>query len=296
VTGWRPLQLARDAAIAAGGVLLSERSSVIAQGPSATKSSATDPVTRADMAAQQVIADMLATARPADGLLGEEGLDRAGETGWEWIIDPLDGTVNYLYGSDEWAVSIAARDDAGTAVGVVHAPALGRTYTAVRGEGCYLDGRRLAVHRCLDLSRAVVGTGFSYDAATRAAQAAVLARVLPRVADIRRCGSAALELARVASGRLDAFYEDDLQEWDWAAGALLASEAGAAVSQIAGPGQRSGILAAGPDLAAPLTRLLTEPAGHPFLADIGCQGRRPRGERRGRAWPGSPMPRPRCAR
>jgi myo-inositol-1(or 4)-monophosphatase len=198
VTGGPPLQLACDAAIAAGRVLLSERSSVVAQGPSATKSSATDPVTRADMAAQQVIADMLATARPADGLLGEEGLDRPGETGWQWIIDPLDGTVNYLYGSDEWAVSIAVRDDAGTAVGVVHAPALGRTCTAVRGEGCYLDDRRLTVHRCRDLSRAVVGTGFSYDAATRAAQAAVLARVLPRVADIRRCGpDLAAPLARL---------------------------------------------------------------------------------------------------
>jgi myo-inositol-1(or 4)-monophosphatase len=250
------LQLARDAAIAAGRVLLSERPAVIAQGPSATKSSATDPVTRADTAAQQVIADMLATARPADGLLGEEGLDRRGETGWQWIIDPLDGTVNYLYGSDDWAVSIALRDEAGTAVGVVHAPALGRTYTAVRGGGCYLDDRRITVRGCRDLSQAVVGTGFSYDAATRGAQAAVLARVLPRVADSRRCGSAALDLARVASGRIDAFYENDLQKWDWAAGALLATEAGAVVRQIAGPDQRSGVLAASPGLAAPLAWLL----------------------------------------
>jgi myo-inositol-1(or 4)-monophosphatase len=256
VTGWSPLRLARSAAIAAGRVLLSERPAAIAQGASATKSSPTDPVTQADLAAQRVIADLLAAARPADGLLGEEGLDRPGETGWQWIIDPLDGTVNYLYGNDEWAVSIAARDEAGTAVGVVHAPALGRTYTAVRGGGCYLDDRRLAVRRDRDLSRAVVGTGFSYDAATRAAQAAVLARVLPRVADIRRCGSAALDLARVASGGLDAFYENDLEQWDWAAGALLASEAGAVVSPLAGPGRRSGILAASPDLAAPLARLL----------------------------------------
>ena len=150
----------------------------------------------------------------ADGRLGEEGLDRPGETGWQWIIDPLDGTVNYLYGNDEWAVSMAVRDDAGTVAGVVHAPALGRTYTAMRGEGCCLDGRRVTVRRCRGLSHAVVGTGFSYDAATRAAQAAVYARVLPQVADIRRCGSAALGLARVASGRLDAFYEKDLQEWD----------------------------------------------------------------------------------
>jgi fructose-1,6-bisphosphatase/inositol monophosphatase family enzyme len=256
VTAGSLLQLACDAAIAAGRVLLSERPAVIAQGPSATKSSATDPVTRADTAAQQVIADMLSAVRPADALFGEEGLNRPGESGLQWIIDPLDGTVNYLYGSDDWAVSIALRDEAGTAVGVVHAPALGRTYTAVRGGGCYLDDRRITVRSCRDLSQAVVGTGFSYDATTRGAQAAVLARVLPRVADIRRCGSAALDLAKVASGRLDAFYENDLHEWDWAAGALLAIEADAVVRQIAGPDQRSGVLAASPDLVAPLARLL----------------------------------------
>lgn len=254
------LRLAQDAATAAGRVLLSQRPAVIAQGATATKSSATDPVTQADTAAQRVIADLLAAARPGDGLLGEEGLSREGDTGWRWIIDPLDGTVNYLCGSDEWAVSIAVRDDAGTAAGVVHAPALGRTFTAVRGAGCWLDGRRLAVRRSGDLSRAVVGTGFSYDAATRAAQAEVLTRVLPRVADIRRCGSAALDLAGVASGRLDAFYEDDLNEWDWAAGALLASEAGAVVTRLDGPGERAGVLAAGPDLATPLASLIAGPA------------------------------------
>lgn len=255
------LPLAREAASAAASVLLAERPLVIAEGASATKSSDTDPVTRADVAAQQVIADIIVAARPGDAIFGEEGLDRPGNSGWRWIVDPLDGTVNYLYGRDQWSVSIALQDpDGTTVVGVVRAPALGRTYTAARGGGCWLDGERLAVRPGTDLAHAVIGTGFSYDAGTRAAQAAVLTRLLPSVADIRRCGSAALDLADVASGRIDAFYEDDLSPWDWAAGALLAAEAGASVSELPGPGGRSGILAATPALAGPLSECLLSPA------------------------------------
>ena len=251
------LPLAREAARAAASVLLTERPLVIAEGASAMKSSATDPVTRADVAAQQVIADMIVKARPGDAILGEEGLDRPGDSGWRWIVDPLDGTVNYLYGRDQWSVSIAVQDPRGTTVaGVVLAPALGRTYTAARGGGCWLDGRRLTVRPGTDLARAVIGTGFSYDAATRTDQAAVLSRLLPAVADIRRCGSAALDLADVASGRIDAFYENDLAPWDWAAGALLAAEAGAFVSELPGPDGRSGIVAVTPALAGPLSELL----------------------------------------
>jgi myo-inositol-1(or 4)-monophosphatase len=255
------LPLAREAASAAASVLLAERPLVIAEGASATKSSDTDPVTRADVAAQQVIADIIVGARPGDAIFGEEGLDRPGDSGWRWIVDPLDGTVNYLYGRDQWSVSIALQDpDGTTVVGVVLAPALGRTYTAARGGGCWLDGQRLAVRPGTDLAHAVIGTGFSYDVGTRAAQAAVLTRLLPSVADIRRCGSAALDLADVASGRIDAFYEDDLSPWDWAAGALLAAEAGASVSELPGPGGRSGILAATPALAGPLSECLLSPA------------------------------------
>jgi myo-inositol-1(or 4)-monophosphatase len=251
------LPLAREAASAAASVLLTERPFVIAEGARATKSSDTDPVTAADVAAQQVIADMITRARPGDAIFGEEGLDRPGDSGWRWVVDPLDGTVNYLYGRDEWSVSIALEDpDGAVAVGVVLAPALGRTYTAVRGQGCWLDGRRLAVRPATDLAHAVIGTGFSYDAATRAAQAAVLSRLLPLVADIRRCGSAALDLAGVASGRVDAFYENDLSRWDWAAGALLAAEAGATVSALPGPRGCSGVLAATPALTGPLSELL----------------------------------------
>jgi myo-inositol-1(or 4)-monophosphatase len=251
------LNLAREAASAAASVLLTERPFVIAKGASATKSSATDLVTRADVAAQRVIADMITRARPGDAILAEEGLDRPGDSGWHWIVDPLDGTTNYIYGRDEWSVSIAVEDpDRAAVVGVVLAPALSRTYTAVRGQGSWLDGRRLAVRPGTDLANAVIGTGFSYIAATRAAQGAVVARLLPLVADIRRCGSAALDLAGVASGRIDAFYENDLSRWDWAAGALLAAEAGAAVSELPGPPGKSGVVAATPALAGPLGELL----------------------------------------
>ena len=252
------LPLAREAARAAASVLLAEQPLVLAEGASATKFSATDPVTRADVAAQRVIADVIVKARPGDAILGEEDLSRPGDSGWRWVVDPLDGTVNYLYGRDHWSVSIAVQDPEGTTVaGVVLAPALGLTYTAARGQGSWLDGRRLAVRQGTDLARGVIGTGFSYDAATRAVQASVLSRLLPAVADIRRCGSAALDLADVASGRIDAFYENDLSLWDWAAGALLAAEAGASVAELPGPGGRSGIVAATPALADPLSELLS---------------------------------------
>ena len=251
------LPLAREAARAAASVLLAERPLVLAEGASATKSSATDPVTRADVAAQQVIADVIVKARPGDAILGEEGLNRPGDSGWRWVVDPLDGTVNYIYGRDHWSVSIAVQDpDGTTVVGVVLAPAFGRTYTAARGQGSWLDGRRLAVRPGTDLARGVIGTGFSYDAATRAVQAEVLSRLLPTVADIRRSGSAALDLADVASGRIDAFFENDLSPWDWAAGELLATEAGASVAELPGPDGRSGIIAATPALAEPLRELL----------------------------------------
>jgi myo-inositol-1(or 4)-monophosphatase len=251
------LLLAQEAADAAAQLLLAERPSVLAEGASATKTSKTDPVTRADFAAQRVIADMIAKARPGDALLGEEGLERPGDSGWQWIVDPLDGTVNYLYGRDEWAVSIAVRDRRGaTVAAVVLAPALGRTYTAALGAGCRLNGRRVTVRPDVDLARSVIATGFSYDAATRAAQGRVLSHLLPSVADIRRSGSAALDLADVAGGRIDAFYENDLAPWDWAAGGLLATEAGATLKELPGPDGRSGVVAAVPSLAGTLGRFL----------------------------------------
>jgi myo-inositol-1(or 4)-monophosphatase len=242
------LEVAVAAASAAGRELLSLWPSVVADGDFGTKSSSTDPVTRADTAAQSVIAECLGAAFPDDGLVGEEGLQRSGGSGWQWVIDPLDGTVNFLYGRDDWAVSIAGQDADGTAVAVVYAPVSGRLYTAVRGSGAWLGSRRLRVAAGGRLATALVGTGFSYVSSGRAFQAAVLARLLPLVADIRRSGSAALDLAAVASGELDAFYEDDLSRWDWAAGALVASEAGASVRPLPGADGRSGVLAARPSL------------------------------------------------
>ena len=252
------LSLALKAADAAAAALLAERPRVIAEGPRATKSSETDPVTAADEESQRIIGQIILNEREEDGIVAEEkGLSRTGTTGWIWFVDPLDGTVNYLYGRDQWSVSIAVKNpDGATVAGVVLAPALGRTYTAVRGQGSWLDGERLTVRPGTTLANAVIGTGFSYEAPIRAAQAAVLSRLLPAVADIRRCGSAALDLADVASGRIDAFYENDLSEWDWAAGALLATEAGASVAELPGPGECSGIIAATPALAGPLSELL----------------------------------------
>jgi myo-inositol-1(or 4)-monophosphatase len=258
VTATHPLlALAVDAAQAAGDVLLRERERVVESGAYRTKSSDTDPVTAADEAAQRATAGLIGRARPNDALVGEENLRRAGSSGHRWIIDPLDGTVNYMYGRDDWAVSIAAEDPHGIVAGVVHAPVPGRTFLAVRGEGAWLGQRRLSVRTGTNLATALVGTGFSYTAEGRAKQAAALNRLLPRVADLRRSGSAALDLASVAAGALDAFYEDDLNEWDWAAGALLAREAGATVRSLPGPGHRSGVLAAAPDLFPLLAELVT---------------------------------------
>jgi myo-inositol-1(or 4)-monophosphatase len=193
----------------------------------AVKSSATDPVSEADRAAERLIGARLAAARPDDGLLGEEDQDpRPGSSGVRWIVDPLDGTVNFLYGRSAWCVSVACEDGDGPLVGVVHHPALDETFHAVRGGGAHLDGRALAVSEVDDLGRTLVATGFSYDADVRVDQGRDLADLLPRVRDVRRDGSAALDLAWCAAGRVDAYVEFGLAPWDWAAGSLLVTEAG----------------------------------------------------------------------
>jgi myo-inositol-1(or 4)-monophosphatase len=151
-------------------------------------------------------------------------------------VDPLDGTINFLYELPAWAVSVALEDASGLAAGVVHSPVLGETYCASRGEGAWMaeSGRRLAVSGCDRLERAMVATGFSYEPARREQQAAVVARLLPRARNIRRAGAAALDLAWTAAGRLDAFYESGLNPWDWAAGHLLVEEAGGVTGWIDG--------------------------------------------------------------
>lgn len=193
------------------------------------KASSTDPVSDADRHSEALVVDGLRTAFPSDGMLSEEGSAAVGTSGRRWVVDPLDGTVNYLYGRDAYAVSVALEDGAGPLVGVVHAPATGRTLTAVRGQGAWDGSRRLAVSSCADLAMALLATGFSYEPARRSRQAATIAALLGRVRDIRRDGAAALDLAAVARGSADLYLEEYVREWDVAAGAALVTEAGGVV-------------------------------------------------------------------
>ena len=238
------LDLAVRMAVQAGDLLAQRQG---AAGTVTYKSSDTDPVSEADKASERLIIEALGVERPDDGLLGEEGADRSGSTGLRWVIDPLDGTVNYLYGMPAWCVSIACEDDKGSVVGVVHQPAAGLTFTARRGAGATCNGNALTVNDPVPLARALVATGFSYDVEQRTRQADVVRAVLPQVRDIRRVGSAALDLCMVAAGMADAYFEATTARWDWAAGALVAAEAGAIV-RVTG----AEVVAAGPALFAPL--------------------------------------------
>lgn len=235
------LELAERAARAAGEVLMSYFGRA-AEGL-ASKTSPTDPVSDADREAERVIRELLASERPEDGLVGEEGSRIEGDRARRWIVDPLDGTVNFLYGLRTWAVSIALEDDDGLAVGVVFNPVDSECFSAVRGEGALMNGREIRVTGCPALDRAMVATGFSYEADRRREQAELLVRLLPRIRDVRRAGAAALDLAYVAAGRVDAFYERGLKRWDEAAGRLLVKEAGGVVEDLVG--NPRGVLAAG---------------------------------------------------
>jgi myo-inositol-1(or 4)-monophosphatase len=234
------LELADRAARAAGDVLMSYYGRP-AEGVS-TKSSATDLVSDADRAAERTIRELLEQERPDDGLVAEEGSAADAASGRRWVVDPLDGTINFLYGFPAWAVSVALEDADGLLMGVVHSPVHRETFRAVRGEGAFLGERRLHVAEPRRLERALVATGFSYEAERRAAQAEVIGELLPRARDIRRAGAAALDLAWLAAGRVDAFFERGLQHWDWAAGRLLVEEAGGAVRWL--DGDWPGMLAA----------------------------------------------------
>lgn len=222
-----------------------------------TKTTRTDMVTEMDRGSEALIAARLREARPDDGLVGEEGTADDGTSGVRWIFDPLDGTTNYLYGYPSYACSIAVEVDGAVVAGVVHDSARDEVFTAVRGAGAHLGTRRLTAEGPPDLATALVGTGFGYDAARRARQAAVLTHVLPVIRDIRRGGAAAVDLCSVACGRLDAFYERSLQPWDHAAGALIATEAGLVVGTLDGGEARDDVLvAAPPQLFEPLLGLL----------------------------------------
>ena len=192
-----------------------------------TKSTGTDMVSEMDHASERLIVSALAARRPGDGILGEEGSTRAGTSGVRWVIDPLDGTTNYLYGFPSWGVAVGVEVDGVAVAGAVRDAVHGETFSAWRGGGAWCGDRRLTVVGPETLATALVGTGFAYDAARRAEQAAVLVDVVPRVRDLRRAGAAAVDLCWVAAGRLDAFFERGLAPWDWAAASVIAEEAGA---------------------------------------------------------------------
>lgn len=257
------LTLARDIAIRAGALAKLRRSDGVEVAD--TKSSTVDIVTEADRETEALIRSLIADARPNDGFLGEESGTAAGSSGLTWVVDPIDGTVNFLYGIPHYAVSIAAVEGEPSpltwnalAAAVIN-PASGELFTATRGGGAFLAEEPLRVAASVELSQALIGTGFAYNADTRGQQGALVSRLLPLVRDIRRQGTASLDLCFVAAGRLNAYFEATLSPWDHAAGALIAREAGATVKGLgdAAP-SRDLIIAAQPDVAAALEAKLIE--------------------------------------
>jgi myo-inositol-1(or 4)-monophosphatase len=255
------LALAVDVAHEAGAGLR-EAFGRIADGGLAisAKSTPTDLVSDADLATELLIRDRLQAARPDDAILGEEGDDRPGTTGLRWVVDPLDGTVNFLFGIPQWCVSIACEDADAALVGVVFDPMRGETWAATRDGSATLDGTPIrAPERGGSLATALVATGFGYAADVRESQARVVARLLPRVRDVRRLGSAALDLTWTAAGRFDAYYERGVKHWDVAAGALVCARAGLAVRELPpAPPAAGGMLVAPPALVEELVALVTE--------------------------------------
>lgn len=251
------VQLAEDAARAAGRLIVDRRPATLQV--TATKTTATDIVTEMDQAAERLLVERIGRARPGDGFLGEEGAAEEGTTGVTWVIDPIDGTVNYLYAIPAFAVSVAARvGDVVVAAAVVN-PVSGEAWTARRGQGAWLDGRPIRVNPAPPLHLALLATGFGYAPTRREQQARILTAVLPRVRDVRRAGSAALDLCALASGRVDGFYEQGLMPWDLAGGGLVASEAGALVGGLHGrPAGEAMVVAAPAGLFAELVDLLGE--------------------------------------
>ena len=248
------LDLATDLARRAGALALEMRFGVETL---ATKSSPTDVVTLADQAVERLLTDGIRRARPDDGLLGEEGASDPGTSGLRWVVDPIDGTVNYLYGIPQWAVSIGIEDAEGSLVGVVFDPSRDEVWQAVRGDGSTVNGQGLRCSGATELGQALVGTGFGYDERRRAAQALLLPALIPSVRDIRRLGAGALDLCGVAAGRLDAYYEQGLSPWDLSAGRLIATEAGARVEGLHGePASYALVIASTPGVFDALHDLL----------------------------------------
>jgi myo-inositol-1(or 4)-monophosphatase len=272
------LGVAVDAATMAGALLLERARAGVEQGVR-SKSTPTDLVSEADLAAERAIRELLAERRPDDGFVGEEGGASEGASGLNWVVDPLDGTVNFLFGIPQWCVSVAVGDAGGTVAGAVYDPNRDELFTATRSGSAQLHGPSGVVElagpsrsapdgaqapgedrESRALETAMVATGLAYEASVRSAQAKVLARLAPRVRDIRRFGSAALDLTWTAAGRYDAYFERTVKQWDIAAGALICERAGLTVLEL--PAHENlpwGILAAPPWLAQPLLALVAGP-------------------------------------
>jgi myo-inositol-1(or 4)-monophosphatase len=238
------LAVAEEAAVAAGE-LLRERFEAGVERALRTKSTPTDLVSEADLAAEAAIREVLNARRPEDAVLGEEGGRQGADDALLWVVDPLDGTLNFLHGLPAWCVSVAVRDADGPVAGVILDPLRGELFAASRDGEARLGEAVLGGSACTELAQAIVGTGFAYEAQVRAGQGEVVARLLPRIANLRRTGACALDLAWTAAGRLDAFYERAVQEWDVAAGELICARAGLVVERTpAADGMPAGILAA----------------------------------------------------
>lgn len=253
------LELATTVAVEAGELALAKRRAGVTI--AATKSSVEDIVTEADREAEALIRSRLAEARPQDGFLGEEGNVAESTSGCSWVVDPIDGTVNYFYDRPAWSVSVAlVEGDPRTGrpvVGVVVNPVSGEVFRAARGSGAWLGERRLRVNPEVPLELALVATGYAYSAETRVRQASIVEGVVGRVRDLRRIGSAALELCDVAAGRTDVYYENELHPWDYAAGSLIVEEAGGTFGIHPSDGMAF-MVAGGPVLAERMRALLVE--------------------------------------
>jgi len=240
------LNLAESIALKAGSLLVNRPSKFDLD----EKSGVFDFATQMDHESEKLIVSEILAARPDDGLIGEEGANRESKSGVTWVIDPIDGTVNYLYDIPGWCISIAAKDRDGGLAGVVYSPATQSLWKAHRGGGAFLNGNPIKCNDPVALNRALVGSGFAYDLEKRKIQAALIARLLPEIRDLRRLGACAVDMCHVASGSLDAYFEAGVNEWDYAAAGLIATEAGAMISIDKGiwNGEKNMVIVAGPTL------------------------------------------------
>ncbi len=243
------VSLAEEVARSAGALLMQRPDSFTFT----EKSSAVDFATQMDQQAEALIVKSLLAARPDDGIIAEEGAAQQSKSGVTWVIDPLDGTVNYLYGLPGWNISIAAKNQDGVIAGVVFAPTINSLWKATKEGGAFLNNRSIKCNDPVNLNLALIATGFSYDLELRKEQGARIQKLIPQIRDLRRNGAAAVDLCYVAMGAVDAYFESSLKEWDFAAGGLIATEAGAVISgRTGGAPDGDMVVCAGPSLHAQL--------------------------------------------